>query len=191
MTMSPDEVLQAFRDARALLEGHFELRSGLHSNQYFQCAKVLQDPGLTGRLCGALADRMATAGVQAETVIAPAMGGLFVGYELARRFGLKSIFAEKQDDRLVLRRGFSVRPDERVVVAEDVVTRGGRVAETIDIVQAGGGIVAAVAVLVNRSGGTVRFAAPFFSLLEITPEAWDPAECPLCREGLPMEHPGS
>lgn len=190
-TMTSDEVLHAFLDSKALLKGHFELRSGLHSDQYFQCAKVLQDPRLTSRLCAALSERMSAAGVRAETVMSPAMGGLFVGFEIARALGLKSVFAEKEAGKLVLRRGFTVRAGESFIVAEDVITRGGRVQETVDIIRAGGGHVAAIAVLVNRSGGTVDFGIPTYSLLEMTPQVWAPDQCPLCRRGLPMEHPGS
>lgn len=189
--MTPEDVLTAFRESKALLSGHFELRSGLHSDQYFQCAKVLQDPRLTSRLCAALSELMTSAGIRADTIMAPAMGGLFVGFEIARTLGRKSIFAEKENGRLVLRRGFTVGEGESFIVAEDVITRGGRVQETIDIVRAGGGRVAAVAVLVDRSGGTVDFGAPTFRLLEMTPQVWSPDQCPLCARGIPIEHPGS
>lgn len=189
--MKSEEVLEAFRSSKALLSGHFELRSGLHSDQYFQCAKVLQDPRLTSRLCAALSEQMKTAGIQADTVIAPAMGGLFVGFEIARALDRKSIFAEKEDGRLVLRRGFTVGEGESFIVAEDVVTRGGRVQETMDIVRAAGGRVAAVAVLVDRSGGAAAFGVPTFRLLEMTPQVWAPEQCPLCARGIPTEHPGS
>ncbi len=190
--MDESEVLAAFRETKGLLEGHFELRSGLHSDRYFQCAMLLQWPAITARLCGALAARLRAAGVAGGvSVISPAMGGLFVGHELARALDARSIFAEKQDNRLVLRRGFRVAPGERFVVAEDVITRGGRVQETIEIVRGNGGAVAAIAVLVDRSGGAAQFDAPVFSLLRMVPATWTPAECPLCRRGLPLEHPGS
>lgn len=189
--MTDNEVLQVFRDSQALLSGHFELRSGLHSNQYFQCAKVLQWPVLTARLCGELVRRVQGAGVPVETVIAPAMGGLFVGHEVARAFQVRSIFAEKENGKLVLRRGFTLTPGEKVIVAEDVITRGGRVQETVDIVRGLGGVVTAVAVLVDRSAGTVSFDAPLFSLLQISPVTWKPEECPLCKAGGKPEHPGS
>lgn len=190
--MDEAQVLAAFRETKGLLEGHFELRSGLHSDRFFQCALLLQWPAVTARLCGALAARLRAAGLgEGLSVIAPAMGGLFVGHELARALNARSIFAEKQDHRLVLRRGFRIAPGERFVVAEDVITRGGRVGETIEIVRAHGGVVAAVAVLVDRSGGAARFEAPLFSLLCLAPVVWPPAECPLCRRGIPLEHPGS
>ncbi len=189
--LSEADVLAMFRETGALLSGHFELRSGLHSDQYFQCALLLQWPDRTARLCGELARRLTAAGVEADAVISPAMGGLFVGHEIARALNVRSIFAEKQEGRLVVRRGFAIRPGERFVVAEDVVTRGGRVEETIRIVHGAGGVVAAVAVLVDRSDGTVRFDAPLVSLLRLAPTTWPPAECPLCRQGGRAEHPGS
>jgi len=189
--MTEDEVLAAFRDTSALLTGHFELRSGLHSDQFFQCAKVLQWPVVTARLCGALAEKLIATGVTADTVISPAMGGLFVGHELARAMNTRSIFAEKESGKLVLRRGFTLKPGERCIVAEDVVTRGGRVQETIDIVQGLGGVVCAVAVLVDRSGGAAKFDAPLVSLLRMTPVTWPPDTCPLCKTGSNPDHPGS
>ena len=183
--MDEQDFLAAFRDTGALLEGHFELRSGLHSDRYFQCARVLQYPAVTARLCGALVERLRAGGAAADvSVIAPAMGGLFVGHEVARALDARSIFVEKVNDRLALRRGFRIAPGERFVVAEDVITRGGRVRETVEIVRAHGGVVAAVAVLVDRSGGAARFEAPVFSLVRMTPVTWAPADCPLCRRGL-------
>ncbi len=184
-------VLEIFRTTGALLSGHFELRSGLHSDQYFQCALVLQWPRQTARLCGELARRVRAAGWQAETVIAPAMGGLFVGHELARALGVRSIFAEKQDGRLVMRRGFTIRAGERFIIAEDVVTRGGRVQETLEIVRAAGGVPVGIAVLVDRSGGAAQFDVPMIALLRMTPAVWPPQECPLCAGGSRPEHPGS
>ncbi len=192
--MGPDEVLKVLEKSGALLKGHFELRSGLHGDQFFQCANVLQHPSKAGSLGRALAAKVreyfASQGVEADTVVSPALGGIIVGHEVARGLGLRSIFAEKQEGRLILRR-FEVAQDERFVVVEDVVTRGGRVQETIDIVTASGGKVLAVAVLVNRSGGSVSFDCPMLSLLEVEPTTYDPEDCPLCAQGLPLFHPGS
>ena len=189
--MSEIEVLKVLSETGALLSGHFELRSGLHSDRFFQCANVLRYPEAAGRLCQALADKMKTvlaAGVDA--VISPALGGLIVGHELARALGVMSIFAEKADGVLVMRR-FAITPGARYAVAEDVVTRGGRVQETIDIVKAGGGTVAAVGLLVDRSAGTVRFNVPMISLVKMAPTVWTPSDCPLCKTGSKAEHPGS
>lgn len=191
--MTDNDVLSIFLDTKALLKGHFELRSGLHSDQFFQCAKVLQYPRIAGRLCEALVARMKAGlpGVRIDGVIAPAMGGLFVGHEVAKALDVVSIFAEKQEGTLVLRRGFKVPPGAAYVVAEDVITRGGRVQETIDIVEKQGGKVAAIAVLVDRSGGKARFKYPTFSLLNMEPVVYEPSVCPLCKQGVPVEHPGS
>ncbi|MFO7534363.1 MAG: orotate phosphoribosyltransferase [Kiritimatiellia bacterium] len=191
--LTSNDVLKIFRDSEALLEGHFELRSKLHSPNFFQCAMVLRFPRLADQLCSALVETMRAAhAVDAiDGVIAPAMGGLVVGHEVARALNVKSIFAEKQDDKLVLRRGFKIKPGDRYVVAEDVVTRGGRVQETIDIVTGLGGVVAAVAVLVDRSAGKASFPAPTFSLLKLAPVTYEPAACPLCAKGMPLAHPGS
>lgn len=192
--MKDNEVLQVFLETRALLRGHFELRSGLHSDQYFQCAKVLQHPRIAGKLCQALVDKLHQelgAGLRVDGVISPAMGGLFVGHEVARVLDVVSIFAEKQDNRLVLRRGFAIPRGASFVVAEDVITRGGRVQETIDIVEGQGGTVAAIAVLVDRSGDKARFNYPLVSLLRMEPVTHEPARCPFCAKGVPIEHPGS
>ena len=201
--MDSSEVLDILKKTGGLLEGHFELRSGLHSDRFFQCANVLRYPRIAGRLCSALVDKMKADGIapDIDAVMAPALGGILVGYEIARHLEpltpcgsrkplVRSIFAEKQDDKLVLRR-FEIERGERIIVAEDVVTRGGRVQETIDIVNARGGHVAAVAMLVDRSGGNARFDYPTYSLLEMAPGTWKPEECPLCRKELPLVHPGS
>lgn len=191
--MTDTEVLNVFLETKALLRGHFELRSGLHSDQFFQCAKVLQHPRIAARLCEALVVKLRheIPGVHIDGVIAPAMGGLFVGHEVAKSLGVLSIFAEKQEGALVLRRGFEIPRGAAFVVAEDVITRGGRVQETIDIVEGRGGKVAAVAVLVDRSGGKARFVPPTVSLLQMEPVTHDPKACPLCAKKLPVEHPGS
>jgi orotate phosphoribosyltransferase len=194
--MRPDEVLCVFRETGALLNGHFQLRSGLHSDQFFQCALVLQYPNHAERLCRALVEKMrAGLGKELEKVdgvIAPALGGIPVGHEMARALGVRSIFAEKEEGRLVLRRNFSIVAGERFVVAEDVVTRGGRVGEVIDIVRQRGGTPVAVGVLVNRSGGKAHFGdVPLISLLEWEPTTWEPSECPLCKKGIPVDRPGS
>lgn len=183
-------VLQIFRETNALLEGHFLLRSGLHSRQYFQCALVLQWPRQAERLCAALAGKLEGKG--AVTVISPAMGGLFIGHEVGRALNIRHIFAEKDAaGTLELRRNFQIARGEKLLVVEDVVTKGGRVQETIDIVRAKGGEVVAVGTLVDRSQGNVYFGAPFVSLLKLQIETFDPATCPLCQAGTPVVKPGS
>jgi orotate phosphoribosyltransferase len=184
------EVLQIFRGTGALLDGHFLLRSGLHSRQYFQCALVLQYPRTAERLCGELATKLQNA--DAQTVISPAMGGLFIGHEVARALNVRHIFVEKDAaGKLELRRSFLVAPREKVLVVEDVVTKGGRVQETIDIVRGLGGEVVGVGALVDRSAGKVNFGVRLESLLRLQIETFEPAVCPLCKAGTPVVKPGS
>lgn len=185
------EALERFKRTGALMTGHFELRSGLHSGEYFQCAGVLRHPQHAEWLCRRLACRLQDAELIAE-VIAPALGGIVVGHELARALGVPSLFAEKKPDgSLELRRGFNIVAGRRYLVAEDVITRGGRVMETMEIVRSAGGEVAAVAVIVDRSAGRFDFGVPLAKLVSLAPEVWPPGECPLCRRGLPLDHPGS
>jgi len=187
--MTESEILQMCLTSGALLEGHFQLRSGLHSNRFFQAALVLQHPRLAEPLAVALAGQVRNYG--AETVISPAVGGLIIGQELARALGVRAIFADKEDGALVLKRGFTLRPDEPVLVAEDVVTRGGRVQQTIDLVRAHGARPLAVAAMVDRSAGQAGFGIPFHALLKLELATHPPDNCPLCRAGIPLVRPGS
>ncbi len=187
--MTDAEALQVFRDTGALLEGHFVLRSGLHSRQFFQCALALQQMPIVERLGAALAAKVARLG--AVTVIAPAMGGLVIGQEVARQLRVRFIFAEKEEGRLVLRRGFKIASGENLLVVEDVVTKGGRVQETMDIVRAHGGTVAGVAMVVDRSNGTVDLGVPLFSLLKMNVETFAPDKLPPDLAAAPAVKPGS
>lgn len=187
--MTQAQVLQVFRDSGALLEGHFILRSGLHSRQFFQCALALQQMPVVEKLGAALADRVKPFG--AVTVIAPAMGGLVIGQEVARQLGLRFIFVEKEEGRLILRRGFKIAPGEKILVTEDVVTKGGRVQETIDIVRACGGTVAGVAMVVDRSNGAVNLGVPTVSLIALQVETFDPDKLPPDLTKIPAVKPGS
>lgn len=187
--MTSDDALQIFRRTGALLEGHFILRSGLHSRQFFQCALALQQMPVVEELGGALAARVSSLG--ATTIISPAMGGLVIGQEVARQLRARFIFVEKEEGRLVLRRGFKISPGERILVVEDVVTKGGRVQETLDIVRANGGQVAGVAMMVDRSNGAVNFGVPTFSLIALTVETFEPDKLPPDLAGTPAVKPGS
>jgi orotate phosphoribosyltransferase len=192
--MKPEAVLKTFLDTGALLKGHFELRSGLHSDQYFQCALVLRFPAAAAKLCKAVVAKMQEGlgpKLKVDAVIAPAMGGIVVGHEVARALKTPFIFAEKQEGRLVLRRGFTIKPGARFVVAEDVVTRGGRGQGALDIVESRGGKVVAIVLIVNRSGGKAQFNPPLFSLLDMEPVTFEPGHCPLCAKNVPIDHPGS
>ena len=202
--MTEEEILKIFEETDALLSGHFELRSKLHSDRYFQCANVLRYPRIAAKLCDEVVAKMNAACDigKIDGVISPAVGGILVGHEVARALDTKCVFAEKVQaegldatgkpiTKLAMRR-FTLKPGERYVVAEDVVTKGGRVQETIDLVQAAGAEVAAVVLLVDRSKGSVKFGnIPMFSLVQIQPTTWEPAACPLCAAGGHPVHPGS
>lgn len=187
--MTQDEVIQIFRKSGALLEGHFILRSGLHSRQFFQCALALQHMPDVEKLGAALAAKVRSLGV--TTVISPAMGGLVIGQEVARQLGVRFIFVEKEEGKLVLRRGFKIPNGEKILVVEDVVTKGGRVQETIDIVRANGGGVAGVAMVVDRSNGTVNLGVPTFSLLALNVQTFEPDKLPADLAATPAVKPGS
>jgi orotate phosphoribosyltransferase len=187
--MTKDEVLQVFRDTGALLEGHFILRSGLHSRQFFQCAVALQQMPIVERLGAALAAKVRSLG--AVTVVSPAMGGLVIGQEVARQLGVRFIFVEKEEGKLVLRRGFKIAPGEKILIVEDVVTKGGRVQETIDIVRANKGVVSGVAMVVDRSNGAVDLGVPMFSLLALQVEAFEADKLPPDLAKTPGVKPGS
>ena len=192
MNSSPSLVsaLDLFRQTGALLDGHFVLRSGLHSRQFFQCAILLQNTAIAADLCARLAEKVR--GLGAERVISPALGGVIVGHEVARSLGLPHIFAEKEEGRLVLRRGFEIKPGDRFLVVEDVVTRGGRVQETLDIVRSLGGVVVGVVSLVDRSGGNLPdFGAPFESLVRLDVETFEADQVPADLAGIPAVKPGS
>jgi orotate phosphoribosyltransferase len=185
-----EDILALFRKTGALLDGHFILRSGLHSREYFQCALLLQDTEIAARVCGWLANKLRE--VDCDTVISPALGGIIVGQEVGRSLGKRHIFVEKDQGKLVLRRGFQISPSEKFVVVEDVVTRGGRVQETIDIVRAHNGIVSAVGVIVDRSGETKPdFGSPFISLVEMSVENFPADNLPPDLAKIPAVKPGS
>jgi len=183
------EALAIFRKTGALLEGHFILRSGLHSGHFFQCARVCEHMAQVERLAAMLTPKLSA--LEFSTVLAPAMGGLVIGQEIARQTGARYLFAEKQDDRLVLRRGFTLAAGERVLIAEDVVTRGGRVRECIDIVRAAGGLPIGVAMLVDRSSGAAHFDIPAISLIALSFPNYEADKLPPELAALPAQKPGS
>jgi len=185
------EVLAEFRDAGALLEGHFILSSGLRSARYLQCARVLTDPARAARLAAALADKVRAAGIMADAVIAPAMGGLIVGYELARQLGLASMFVERPQGVFELRRGFALEPGARVLLCEDVVTTGLSSREAVAAVEAAGGRVVAAACLVDRSNGTADVGVPLIPLIRLDVPSYAPDALPPELAAIPAIKPGS
>src|SRR3954462_1524806 len=187
--MTRDALLDLYRTSGALLEGHFRLTSGLHSSGYLQCARVPHHPlhaeALGRAIAGRVRDRRPAA------VLSPALGGVIIGHEVARALGVRAIFAERQDGKLSLRRGFTLEAGDRVLVVEDVMTTGGSTRETIEVARAAGGQVVGTASIVDRSGGTIAFDVPFAALLEIALPTYDPDKCPLCAQGQPVVKPGS
>jgi orotate phosphoribosyltransferase len=187
--MDGSEVIERFRRTGALLEGHFALSSGLHSASYLQCALVLQHPAEAEAFGRALAAGFAGEGV--EAVAAPAIGGIIIGWEVARALGVRSIWTEREGGRMTLRRGFTVRPGERVLVAEDVVTTGGSTREAIEALCGAGAEVVGAVSIIDRSGGRADVGVPRHALATLDVPAHDPAACPLCAAGVPAVKPGS
>jgi orotate phosphoribosyltransferase len=187
--MDQEKLLNLFRRSGALLEGHFRLSSGLHSPGYLQCALVLQYPEHAAALGAAIAELARPA--RPSAVLSPALGGIVIGYEVARALGARALFAERADGVLTLRRGFSLGDAERVLVIEDVVTTGGSTRETMQVARAAGAVVVGAGAIVDRSGGSAALDVPLHALLEIALPTYDPGACPLCEQGLPISKPGS
>ncbi|HXH20847.1 MAG TPA: orotate phosphoribosyltransferase [Dehalococcoidia bacterium] len=179
------DVEEYLRKTSALLQGHFKLASGRHSARYIEKFRIMEDPAATTALCGMIAARYREAGI--EVVVGPAMGGVILAFETARQLGVRDIFTEKDaSGRHVIERGFQLRPGERALVVDDVLTTGGSVRQALELVRATGAEVAGVAFLIDRSGGAVDFGVPFFACHTMSIESYDPASCPLCREGLAL-----
>lgn len=187
--MDSEEVIERFRRTGALLEGHFVLTSGLHSTHYLQCALVLQHPAEAEALAHAVAESFR--GQPVESVAAPAIGGIVIGYEVARALGVRSIWTEREGGRMTLRRGFTVHPGESVLVVEDVVTTGGSTRETIEALNDAGAGVVGAASIIDRSGGRADVGVPRVALATLDVPTYDPAVCPSCARGIPAVKPGS
>jgi orotate phosphoribosyltransferase len=187
--MEQDTVLDLFRQAGALLEGHFRLTSGLHSDRYLQSALVLQYPEFAQALGSALAER--TRHLQPTVVLSPALGGIVIGQEVGRALGVRSIFAERQDGTLMLRRGFSLEPSDRVLVVEDVITTGGSTRETAVVAEAQGALVAGAAAIIDRGSDPARLNLPLQTLVRLEVPTYKPESCPLCKKGIEVVKPGS
>lgn len=184
-----EEILNIFRKYGALMEGHFQLSSGLHSANYLQCAMVLQHPDVATELCFKLAGAFRSEKI--DLVIAPALGGIIVAQEVAKAMGVRAIFAERVEGKLTLRRGFNIEKDERALVVEDVVTTGGSTKETMRVVTEAGGVVVAAGSIIDRSGGSIDLGVPYTALVTLAIDAFQPKECPMCKEGSPAVKPGS
>ncbi|MBN2099616.1 MAG: orotate phosphoribosyltransferase [Dehalococcoidia bacterium] len=189
MKETTSDAERIFREAGAVMEGHFLLTSGLHSPVYWEKFRVLEQPRYTEPLCRIIA--MHFQGQNVQLVAGPTTGGVIISYEVARQLGLRSIFAEREGDTRIFRRGFEIMPGERVLVVDDILTTGGSVREVISEVKRKGGQLVGVGVLVDRSEGAVDFGAPLFSCHKTSVPTYRPEECPLCRKGIPVQKPGS
>lgn len=187
--MTEKDVLKLFESNRALLTGHFKLSSGLHSEKYLQCALILQHPDIAAKLARSLLKKFS--GEKIDVVIGPALGGITLAYEAARSAGVRGLFTERQEGKMVLRRGFSIDKGEKVLVVEDVITTGGSTKEVMDVVKTFGGVVIGVGSIIDRSSSPVDFGAPFRSLAKLTVETFAEDRCPLCKSGTPVTKPGS
>ncbi|MDE5991392.1 MAG: orotate phosphoribosyltransferase [Clostridia bacterium] len=188
--MTQEQALNCYKQTGAILKGHFRLTSGRHSDTYMQSAKLFIDTKQSEIVCKALAEKLA--GEKIDLVVSPAVGGILMGYEVARQLGVPNIFAERENGEMTLRRGFSVEKGAKVVVVEDVVTTGGSVKEVVKLVQELGAEVVAVASLVDRSNGAVDFGVKYVNLISMEVVSYDPEECPLCKEGkIELIKPGS
>lgn len=181
--------IKAFEDNSAILKGHFLLTSGRHSDRYIQCALVMQHPEVCAELCEVIASKLPS--VSVDVTIGPAMGGITLAYEMGRRLGTRALFAEREEGKMSLRRGFSLKPGERVLVCEDVVTTGGSAKEVADMARAMGCEVTAIACLIDRSGGKAELGYPLLSVLRMEVQSWPQEECPLCKAGSSPYKPGS
>ena len=187
--MNKEEIMQIFKDSKAMLEGHFILTSGRHSDRYLQCALVQQNPVVSEKLAGELAAKIPRNSI--DIVIGPALGGIVLAYEMARQLGAAGLFAERENGVMTLRRGFTIPEGARVLVVEDVITTGGSVLEVIKVVENKGGQVVGVASLVDRSNGKIDLGYQLYSLLPLEVTSYPPEECPLCQQGIPPVKPGS
>lgn len=189
MALTNEEILKAFERTEGILRGHFLLTSGRHSDTYMQCAKLFADPKESQKLCADLALRLKE--FKADAVVSPAVGGIIMGYEVARELGVVNYFAERVDGKMTLRRGFKLSPGMKVIVVEDVVTTGGSVKEVIELSREAGCEVVAVASIVDRSNGAVDFGVPYRALLTMEVKSYEASECPFCKDGSVPYKPGS
>jgi orotate phosphoribosyltransferase len=194
--MTENEVLKLFDKYGALLTGHFKLSSGLHSEKYLQCALVLQHPDVAEKLSGELTKKLSEglpsgSRTKVDVVVGPALGGITLAYEVARSLGVRGLFTERHEGKMVLRRGFSIGKGENVLVVEDVITTGGSTKEVIDVVRSLGGKVVGVGSIIDRSSQAVDFGVPFHALAKVRVETFEEKDCPLCKKDIPVTKPGS
>lgn len=187
--MTNQEIIAMLKEAGVLLEGHFLLTSGRHSDKYMQCAKIFQDAKYSVPLCAELVAQYRDENV--ELVIGPAIGAISMSYEVGKQLGVRNIFAERENGVMTLRRGFTIEKGERVLIVEDVVTTGGSVREVMDLVRDCGGEIVGVGSIVDRTGGKIDFGVPYRSAFSMDITSYEPENCPICKTGMPLIKPGS
>jgi len=187
--MDHNEAMETLKSVEAIKQGHFMFTSGLHSETYVQCASIQKEPELNAKICAAIAEHYRKD--EPELVIGPALGGIIVSYEVARALGVPGIWAERENGKMLLRRNFTIKPGQKVLVVEDVITTGGSSQEVVNLVEELGGKVVGVASIVDRSNGKAKLSVPFFSILRLEMNNYDPQDCPLCKAGIPLYQPGS
>lgn len=187
--MNENEVFEILKSVEAIKEGHFQFSSGLHSETYIQCAMILKEPKISGRICAAIADLFRDD--KPDLVVGPALGGIIVAYEVARALGVPGFWTEREQGKMQLRRSFIIKPGQRVLVVEDVITTGGSSQEVVNLAQEMGGQVIGVGAIVDRSNGKAKISVPFRALISREMNNYDPTECPLCQQGIPLYKPGS
>ncbi len=187
--LSQERIIEILKEAGVLLEGHFQLTSGKHSNKYLQCAKIFKNAKYSEELCKDLAEKYADKGV--DVVIGPAMGAVIMAYEVSRHLKVPNFFTERENGEMTLRRGFQIEKGQKVLVVEDVVTTGGSVREVIEVVRNAGGEVVGVGSIVDRTGGKIDFGVPYAAVISMEVTAYEPDECPMCKNGEPVVKPGS
>lgn len=187
--MTREEIIAVFKERKVMLEGHFLLTSGRHSDKYMQCAKLFQYPDVSEMICRQLAEQFSDMDI--DLVVGPAVGGIIMAYEMSRQLGVKNIFAERENGKMTLRRGFEVPKGAKILVTEDVVTTGGSVKEVIELLDGMGAQVMAVGSVVDRSAGKVDFGVPFRAVLSMEVKSYEADECPICKTGAQLVKPGS
>lgn len=187
--LSEERIVEILKEAGVLLEGHFQLTSGKHSNKYLQCAKIFKNAKYSEELCRDLAEKYADKEI--DVVVGPAMGAVIMAYEVSRHLNVPNFFTERENGEMTLRRGFQIEKDQKVLIVEDVVTTGGSVREVIDVVRNAGGEVVGVGSIVDRTGGKIDFGVPYASVISMEVTAYEKDECPMCKNGEPVVKPGS
>lgn len=190
MAMTNEELMQILTETGAYQSGHFKLSSGLHSGNYIQCSQLLKFPRIAEKVCAEIGDLFKDENI--EMVVGPAIGGILVAYEVGRALNVPAVFAERENGVMTLRRGFHVEPGTRCLVTEDVLTTGGSAQEVVELLQSKGAeVVAATSIIDRTPGNTIKLKVPFKSLIQLSFPTHNPEECPMCKEGMPIQKPGS